>query len=72
MSGGAFAPDIRALSKKKKKIEEKLSGVDIMITIFCDFSQFSRKNCRFIKNQWYDQLFSKFGFVLRQKRQFFR
>jgi hypothetical protein len=33
-------------------------GVDVMITIFCDFSQFSAKNWRFIKNQCYDQIFS--------------
>jgi hypothetical protein len=26
----------------------------------------------FLKNQCYDQLFSKFGFLLRQNRQFFR
>jgi hypothetical protein len=47
------------------------SGVDVMITIFCDFSQFSAKNGVFLKYQCYDQLFSKFSFVLSQKRQFF-
>jgi hypothetical protein len=36
------------------------------------FSIFGEKVGVFIKNQCYDQLFSKLGFVLRQKRQFFR
>jgi hypothetical protein len=49
------------------------SGADVVITIFCDFSQFSAKKIGvFLKYQYYDQLFSKFSFVLRQKRQFFR
>jgi hypothetical protein len=49
------------------------NGVDVMITIFCDFSQFSAKKIGvFLKFQCYDQLFSKFSFVLSQKRQFFR
>jgi hypothetical protein len=47
-------------------------GVDVMITIFCDFCQFSSKNGVFLKNQCYDKIFSKFSFVLSQKRQFFR
>jgi hypothetical protein len=47
------------------------AGVDFMITIFCDFCQFSAKNGGFLKNECYDQLFSKFSFVLSQKRQFF-
>jgi hypothetical protein len=42
-----------------------------MITIFCDFSQFSAKIGVFLKYQCYDQLFSEFIFVLSQKRQFF-
>jgi hypothetical protein len=33
------------------------SGVDVMITIFCDFCQFSAKKWRFLKNQYYDQIF---------------
>jgi hypothetical protein len=42
-----------------------------MITIFCVFSQFSAKIGVFLKYQCYDKLFSKFSFVLSQKRQFF-
>jgi hypothetical protein len=30
------------------------AGVDIVITIFCDFFQFSVKNWRFLKNQYFD------------------
>jgi hypothetical protein len=47
-------------------------GADVMITIFCDFRQFSAKNAVFLKNQCYDQNFEKFSFVLSRKRQFFR
>jgi hypothetical protein len=48
-------------------------GVDVMVAIFCDFWQFSAKKIGvFLKNQCYDQLFSKFSFVLSQKHQFFR
>jgi hypothetical protein len=32
---------------------------------------FGEKNGVFLKNQCYDQFFSKFGFVLSQKRHFF-
>jgi hypothetical protein len=36
------------------------SGVDVMITIFCDFRPFSTKKIGvFLKNQWYDQFFFK-------------
>jgi hypothetical protein len=35
-------------------------GVDVMITIFCDFRQFSPKKIGvFLKNQCYDQSFAK-------------
>jgi hypothetical protein len=43
-----------------------LPEVDVMITIFCE------KIGVFLICQCYDQLFSKFSFVLSQKRQFFR
>jgi hypothetical protein len=36
------------------------------------FDNFRQKIRVFLKSQCYDQLISKFGFVLRQKRQFFR
>jgi hypothetical protein len=49
-----------------------------MITIICDFRQFSaifaifgEKIGFFLKNQCYDQNFAQFAFVLSQKRQFF-
>jgi hypothetical protein len=43
-----------------------------MITIFCDFSQFSAKKLAFFLNtNVMINLFSKFSFVLSQKRQFF-
>jgi hypothetical protein len=43
-----------------------------MITIFCDFWQFSAKKiCVFLTNQWYARNFANFSFVLSQKRQFF-
>jgi hypothetical protein len=32
-----------------------VSGVNVMITIFCDFGQFLAKNGVFLKNQCYDQ-----------------
>jgi hypothetical protein len=49
------------------------TGVDVMITIFCDFDAFRRKNWRFSKkNQCYDQNFALFSFSLSQNRQFFR
>jgi hypothetical protein len=54
--------------------QEKIGnpGVDVMITIFCDFRQFFRKKIGvFLKNQCYDQNFAYFTFVLSQKRQFF-
>jgi hypothetical protein len=49
------------------------AGVDVsLITIFCDFCQYSAKKLAFfLNNQRYDQLFSKFSFVLSQKLQFF-
>jgi hypothetical protein len=44
--------------------------------IFCDFLRFSTifsdKIALFIKNQRCDPIFAQFGFVLSQKRQFFR
>jgi hypothetical protein len=44
-----------------------------MIVIFCDFLIiFCDKIGVFLKNQCYDQNFALFGFVLSQKRQFFR
>jgi hypothetical protein len=48
-------------------------GVDVMITIFPKrfFPIFGEKIGVFLKYQCYDQFFSKFGFVLSKKRQFF-
>jgi hypothetical protein len=64
------------ISKKKtiaqrRKLAE--SAVDVMLTIFCDFCQFSAKKLAFFsKTNVMINFFSKFGFVLSQKRQFFR
>jgi hypothetical protein len=49
------------------------TGVDVIITIFCDFCQFLAKKLAFFsKNQCCDQNFAIFCFVLSKKRQFFR
>jgi hypothetical protein len=42
-----------------------------MITIFCDFSQFLAKKLAFFSKTNVMIIFSKFSFVLSQKRQFF-
>jgi hypothetical protein len=34
-----------------------IPGADVMITIFCDFGQFSAKKWHFSQNQCYDQNF---------------
>jgi hypothetical protein len=48
------------------------SGVDVIITIFCDFCQFSAKKIGvFPKYHCYDPIFKKITFVVSQKRQFF-
>jgi hypothetical protein len=47
-------------------------GVGVMITILCDFSQFSAKKLAFFLNtNVMINFFSKFSFVLSQKRHFF-
>jgi hypothetical protein len=59
--------------KKAPSINLRRPGVDVMITIFYDFSQFSAKKIGvFLKYECYDQVIIKCGFVLSQKRQFFR
>jgi hypothetical protein len=48
-------------------------GTDVMITIFCDFWQFSEKKLAFFsKTNVMIKIFAQFSFVLSQKRQFFR
>jgi hypothetical protein len=50
-----------------------MPGADVMITIFCDFRQFSAKQIAvFLKNQCYDQIFAKSSSSLSKKRQYFR
>jgi hypothetical protein len=44
--------------------------VDVIITIFCDFLQFSTKNGVFLKNQCYDQILAKTSNSLSKKRQY--
>jgi hypothetical protein len=47
------------------------TGIDVMITIFCDFCQFSPKKLAFSsKNNVMIQIFAQFSFVLSQKRHF--
>jgi hypothetical protein len=47
-------------------------GVDVMITIFCDFWQFSAKKIGvFLKNQCYDQIFAKTSCSLSKKTPIF-
>jgi hypothetical protein len=49
------------------------TGVDVMIPIFCDFYQFSAKKLAFFsKTNVMITIFAKTGFVLSQKRQYFR
>jgi hypothetical protein len=49
------------------------AGVDVVITIFCDFPQFSAKKLVFFLNKHcYDQMFAKLAVCgLSKKRQFF-
>jgi hypothetical protein len=42
-----------------------------MITIFCDFRQFSAKIGIFLKKQCYDPIFALFCFLLSKKQQIF-
>jgi hypothetical protein len=44
-----------------------IPGVDVMITIFSDFCQFSVKNGAFLKKQCYDQTFAKTSISLSKK-----
>jgi hypothetical protein len=45
---------------KNSKVVGLVPGVDVMITIPCDFCQFSAKKISvFLKNQCYDQIFAK-------------
>jgi hypothetical protein len=51
----------------------KRPGVDVMITIFCDFYPFSAKKIGvFSKTNVMIAIFAKTRFVMRKKRQFFR
>jgi hypothetical protein len=48
-------------------------GVDVLITIFCDFYPFSAKKLAFFsKTNVMITIVEKTSFVLRQKRQYFR
>jgi hypothetical protein len=63
---------VATVEQLPRRVDGLKIWVDVMITIFCDFPPFSAKKIGvFLKYQCYDQLFSKFSFVLRQKRQFF-
>jgi hypothetical protein len=50
-----------------------LTGVDVMITIFCDFRQFSAKKLAFFsKTNVMIKIFAKTSSSLSKKRQYFR
>jgi hypothetical protein len=56
----------------KRVGREHKTGVDVMITIFCDFCQFSSKKLAFfLKNQFYDQFFQKLAVVGVKNANFF-
>jgi hypothetical protein len=56
---GEFSP-IERLITVAILFEKLAAGVDVMITIFCDFRQSSAKKIGvFLKNQSYDQIFAK-------------
>jgi hypothetical protein len=44
------------------------SGVDVMITIFCDFRQFSAKNGGFLKKQCYHKIFEYIIWLCFEKK----
>jgi hypothetical protein len=57
---------------EESKVVGLAPGVDVVITIFCDFCQFSVKKLAFFsKTNVMIKIFAYFSFVLRQKRQFF-
>jgi hypothetical protein len=57
----------KCVESTSKKVA--ITGVDVMITVFGDFRQFSAKKIGvFIKTQCYDQIFAQSSFVLSQKR----
>jgi hypothetical protein len=56
-----FANAIVGESVERERIlwRHYVPGVDVVITSFCDFRQFSAgKNGVFLNNQWYDQIFA--------------
>jgi hypothetical protein len=55
LDGDAEAERPRA---EAARVTDAGSGVDVMITIFSDFRQFSAKIGVFLKNQCYDQNFA--------------
>jgi hypothetical protein len=58
---------ISVIFKITKKADHP--GVDVMMTIFSNFTLFSwRKIGVFLKNQYYDQIFAKTSSSLRKKR----
>jgi hypothetical protein len=65
------APPIFCSGSQIARRQRHLCGVDVMITIFYDFRQFTAKNGVFFKNQRYYQICAFLSFVLSQKRQFF-
>jgi hypothetical protein len=61
------------IRRRRKNAELTDPGVDVMITIFCDFRQFSMKKLAFFSKTNVMIIFKKkLSFVLSQKRQYFR
>jgi hypothetical protein len=72
----AFGLKVAIYKYHRNEFVDKNEGVGAMAEqsdreIFTHSEKFPSKICRFLKYQCYDQLFSKFSFVLSQKRHFF-
>jgi hypothetical protein len=68
-----FSNDRFANAMSSQIWQPRKSGVDVMITIFCDFYPFSAKKLAFFsKTNVMITIFAKTSFVLHQKRQYFR
>jgi hypothetical protein len=70
--GGIVFAVAKFFSENISKIITSVLEVDVMITIFCNFCQFSVKKIGvFLTNQLYDPIFAKFSFVLSYKMTIF-
>jgi hypothetical protein len=69
--GGGEAQGVAGHKKKNQDFLLFHSGVDVMISIFCDLYQLSAKKLRFF-SQNQIKSFKKLAEVLAKKRQYFR